>query len=535
MARNMSPSEFPRLIQEKLAARDAKIPLEWLLPENITRKANRDATASAFSLLDESDLLTKRERHITEEYDATALLAELTRGSLSSLEVTRAFCKRAAIAQQLVNALTEIFFEKAFARAKECDAYLAQHGKPMGPFHGLPVSLKDIFMVEGEFATLGFVSYLEKPPADHNSVIVDMLLEAGAVLYCKTNVPQTLMVVESENKVFGCTLNPQRLCLTAGGSSSGEGALLGFRGSPLGVGTDIGGSIRCPSMLNGCYGFKPTANRLPMSGQQSLSRKGSPGIISSIGPHALSARDLTLFCKSVIQSSPWKQDPKALYMPWKEVQKKKLKIGLWMGVPEMPLTSSVARILRTACDALAGLGHTIVPVTTPEGAGFTALLTTATLSFSLDPNRTILKHVLDGNEELTPGVAAMQALMTPPEPISLDDVWAVNVSRESFRSAWHKILVDVDVLICPGSDKPGARHGTFGAPFYTVIWNLLDCPASVLPFSKVDGRIDTSSEVSGDIDVMDGIAGSLQVVGWTGMDEEVLMATEVISEALSAH
>lgn len=155
-------------------------------------------------------------------------------------------------------------------------------------------------MVKGEAATLGFVSYLAKPLAEENSVMVDMLLEAGAVLYCKTNVPQTLFVCisshcntsvtnveqmcEGMNNVFGCTLNPHKLSLTPSGSSSGEGALVGFRGSPLGVGSDIGGSVRAPSLCCGAFGFKPTVDRLPWGGQQHLIPKGWPGVLPSLGP-----------------------------------------------------------------------------------------------------------------------------------------------------------------------------------------------------------------------------------------------------------
>lgn len=129
-------------------------------------------------------------------------------------------------------------------------------GQLAGPLHGLPISLKDSFQVAGTQATLGIVSFLDEV-SDSNSAIVDILLELGAVLYVKTNVPQTLGVcsrpiyyamqltyaqtVDSENNVFGRTLNPWNTMLTPGGSSGGEGALVAFQGSPLSVGTDLGG------------------------------------------------------------------------------------------------------------------------------------------------------------------------------------------------------------------------------------------------------------------------------------------------------
>jgi amidase len=98
----MSTQDWNTLIRQKRALRDSRIPLEWRLPESITSRANRDSSVSAFSLLDETAILTEQERAITGDYDATALLDMLATGTLSSLSVTVAFCKRAAIAHQLV-------------------------------------------------------------------------------------------------------------------------------------------------------------------------------------------------------------------------------------------------------------------------------------------------------------------------------------------------------------------------------------------------------------------------------------------------
>lgn len=129
------------------------------------------------------------------------------------------------------------------------DAHLASGEQPLGPLHGVPVSLKDTFKVRGYDASIGIAALAFKP-ATENSVLVDCLLSAGAVLYCKTNVPQTLMALDSHNNVFGRTINPLNTAVTAGGSSGGEGALIAMRGSILGVGTDVGGSIRIPAMCD---------------------------------------------------------------------------------------------------------------------------------------------------------------------------------------------------------------------------------------------------------------------------------------------
>ncbi|KAJ4258375.1 hypothetical protein NW757_002942 [Fusarium falciforme] len=530
----MSKPDWNALIQAKRAARDSRIPAEWRLDSSITGQARRDNPISAFDLLNQTNLLTKRERGITEKYDATSLLAQLASGALSSFEVTMAFCKRAAIAQQLINPLTEIFFDKALERAKELDAYLAREGKPKGPFHGLPISLKDMWMVKGEAATLGFVAYLPKPVAEENSPIVDILLDGGAVLYCKTNVPQGLFSMEGENNVFGVTLNPHKLTLGAAGSSTGEGALVGFRGSPLGLGTDIGGSIRSPSLVSGAYGFKPTANRIPFSGQQFHFPKGWPGILPSAGPHANSAQDLTYFCKAIIGSDSWRKDDSALAVPWADVPKKKLTIGYWEGSPQTPVFPPILRALRKAAEALKAAGHEIVPLSTPEGGGTLDCAGIYTHSLGFDTNATLMQFLDDAEEEILPGMKDLKEAMAGAPKSTLEDVWQFHGDRGDYRQAWHAKWAEtgMDVLLCPAHQGTGMPHNAYGLPVYTMIWNLLDCPASVIPFLKASKMIDTDEVEGYDADALDGAPAHVQVVGWTLRDEEVLMATEVIDEVL---
>lgn len=158
-----------------------------------------------------------------------------------------------------MNCLTEIFVERALARAAELDDALKKTGKVVGPLHGLPISLKDQICIKGLETTMGYVSWIGKY-AEKNAVLVDILEECGAVPFVRTNVPQTLMVSrtysvskpvtliriqwpETFNNIFGRTTNPYNRSLTSGGSSGGEGALVALKGSPLGVGSDIGGYV----------------------------------------------------------------------------------------------------------------------------------------------------------------------------------------------------------------------------------------------------------------------------------------------------
>ena len=172
--------------------------------------------------------------------------------------------------------MLEIFFDAAIEDARRLDKYYAQHNAPVGPLHGLPVSLKDQFHVKGVETSMGYVGWIgtfqgEKGTGRekvYESEMVKELRGMGAVLYCKTSVPHTLMAGETVNNITGYTWNPKNRHLSCGGSSGGEGALISLKGSPVGFGTDIGGSIRIPAAFNGLYGLRPSSGRLPYEGEK---------------------------------------------------------------------------------------------------------------------------------------------------------------------------------------------------------------------------------------------------------------------------
>ncbi|RAL01881.1 amidase [Aspergillus ibericus CBS 121593] len=527
------------LIADKLKDRASRIPPDWILSENILTQINENTDLSAFDILRKHRLLTKEEIRITESYDAQNLHRDIIEGRLTSLQVCKSFCKRAAIAQQLTNCATEIFFAEAFERARFLDYYLNKYNRPFGPFHGLPISVKDSFNVKGQATTIGFVSFLKKPLAAENSPLVDILLANGAILYLKTNIPQTLLTLDSVNNVFGRTLNPHKLSLGAGGSSGGEGALVALRGSILGVGTDIGGSIRAPSLCNGTYGFKPTADRMPHGKVELGDRPGTPGFVSAVGPLANNASDLTFFCRTVLSSEPWRLDPTALGIGWRHVSpKKRLSIGVYMGDKDFPLSPPVKRALKSAHAALEAAGHAVHLVT--NAPSFHDGLKLAARYFLFDGKQTLLQHVLEGDEQPIKALeytspATLAGVQDP--TFTLDDVWDANSSliayREKMAEVWRHYKLDV--LMCPGHYSTAGPHDTYGPPVYTVIWNLLNFPASIIPYLKADKSLDSEICDGYDADVVHGAPTAIQIVGWKFQDEEVLMATEVIDKILRDH
>jgi amidase len=197
--------------------------------------------------------------------------------------------------------------------------------------HGVPVSLKDQFHVKDVETTMGYVGWIgtfegkkgTQKERVFESEMVRELRNMGAVLYCKTSVPHTLMCPETVNNIIEYTWNPKNRNLSSGGSSGGEGALISLRGSPLGFGTDIGGSIRIPAAFNGIYGLKPSSGRLPYEGMAN-SIDGQNSILSVVGPLATSIPALRLAAKGMLAQQPWLHDPLVHPLPWRDDEERQI-------------------------------------------------------------------------------------------------------------------------------------------------------------------------------------------------------------------
>uniref|UniRef100_H2Z7Q9 Amidase domain-containing protein n=1 Tax=Ciona savignyi TaxID=51511 RepID=H2Z7Q9_CIOSA len=182
--------------------------------------------------------------------------------------------------------------------------------------YALPVSLKECIMTKGMDSTIGYTSLIGKPALD-DSVIVKVLKSCGAVPFVKTNLVQSMQSFESGNPIFGVTGNPHNVDFTPGGSSSGEGSLIGSGGSPLGFGTDIGGSIRAPAHLSGCCGLKPTKGRLSNLGLQG-SLPGQSCLFASIGPMAPNVDTLVLAMRALACPLMFELDQNLPPLPFNE-------------------------------------------------------------------------------------------------------------------------------------------------------------------------------------------------------------------------
>jgi amidase len=463
----------------------AAIPSAWIIrPTLLTPDSLGPGSGTNVMELDiprRSGILSSSELAITENFTAKELLARLAAGEVTSEEVTIAFSKRAAIAQQLTNCLTETFFDRALQRAKFLDEYLKTKKKPVGPLHGLPISLKDTFNYEGIPSTIGYISFLKHPPATENSALVDILLDQGAVLYVKTNLPQTIMTADTENNIFGRTLNPLNLSLTAGGSSGGEGALVAFRGSPLGVGTDIGGSIRMPASCCGIYGFKPTSNRIPYAGQKSQTVRGYTPILACAGPLCTSFDDVDLFMEAVIGAKAHDYDGAVDGVPWRPIapgegQEEKLTIGVLAEDPMFPLHPPIRRALSDAAAKLEAAGHRIVHILQEPKYSTSTSYDLISKYFAVDPTSMILQNIKDGGEPMVRSVAQKSLFGTskPRNDTTVLELGALNRQRDAIIDEWRKVWVKnkLDVLLAPPSQNTAVEHDTYNVVPYTKMWNL---------------------------------------------------------------
>ncbi|KAI8171871.1 Acetamidase [Colletotrichum sp. SAR 10_70] len=384
---------WQELVSKKKQQLVGAIPEKWKLHVSLVRELT-EANEGRLLELDparRSGVLDDVELDITESYSAVELVNKMALGRLTATQVVTAFCKRAAVAQQL-----------------------------------------DTFKVVGLDATAGFVNGLN---------------------------------------------------LNAGGSSGGEGALVAFRGSPMGVGTDIAGSIRIPAMCCRNYGFKPTNHRVPYGNQSEGVILSLPGPFPSAGPIASTMEDLQLFMSAIINQRPSTYDATALDLPWrKPAVGQSLRLGVLEEDPAWPLHPPVRRAFKDAINALSVAGHEVVRLPYDYERSVDLGLRLSYQFFELaHPPEEDLEAVL-GEPLVKAAAARMHPFTAKPRPVPKDlaEPWHhlddLDAARAKFAETWHRTWFDhkLDAIVAPGADKTAVPHDTYGLMPYTVVFNLLD-------------------------------------------------------------
>ena len=219
---------------------------------------------------------------------ATALAEAIRAGQVSSEEVVTAYLRRIDEVNPAINAVVQVTAERARVEAREADVALGR-GEIRGPFHGVPFTVKDIFDVAGVVSAAGLEERATHIPG--RDAVVARMRGTGAILLGKTNCPPGGTGVVTDNPVYGATRNPYVLDCSPSGSSGGEAAAIAAGASPLGLGSDSGGSIRTPAHYCGIAALRPTIGRVPNTGAFELPR-GLADPRSQIGPMSRWVEDL---------------------------------------------------------------------------------------------------------------------------------------------------------------------------------------------------------------------------------------------------
>jgi amidase len=278
---------------------------------------------------------------------------------ISSTELVLSCINQIESVNPKINAVVQFSPEKALLEAKEKDNLISKN-KILGPLHGIPFTLKDVYNTKGDIVTAGCLG-LKDNIAQEDASIVKRLKKAGAILIGKTNTPELENAADTDNLVYGKTSNPYNQKYSSGGSSGGGAAIVSACGSVFDVGADTGGSLRIPAHYCGITTVRPTMHRIPSSGLVYGLRTGVSGSFTTEGPLCRHVEDLPLLL-SILQG-PDGIDPKAIYSPLSPMDNvflSKLKIA-YFNQNEIIETSFETKIaIKNACDALASAGAKIV-------------------------------------------------------------------------------------------------------------------------------------------------------------------------------
>ncbi len=368
-----------------------------------------------------------------------------------------------------------------------------QQGNPLGPLHGVPITIKSSIDVRGLPCEAGTKLRAGNVP-DRDAPLVARLKAAGAIILGNTNVPELLMAYETDNLLYGRTNNPWDLERTPGGSSGGEAAAIAAGCSAGGVGSDGGGSIRVPAHFSGICGLKPTPGRIPATGHF----PGSVGPFTQlgvVGPMARTIGDLQIMFE--VMAGPDDGDvrsaPVSVRRPDKEALLRQVRIGYFEDDGIAPVTVETREAVRKAAKSLQDQGFTVEPFR-PEGLEHARELWW--LFFGLTGGK-LLGPMLEGHEaELSPILREFVGIVNASPALTLDRLLTAWIERDQCKIRLLEQMREYPVLLCPVCSVPAFRHGErkweidgkqveyLDSMRYTQWFNLMGNPGVVVPVGR---------------------------------------------------
>ena len=412
--------------------------------------------------------------------------------------------------------------EGASRQARLADEAVSSRA-PLGPLHGVPITIKSSIDVAGLRCEAGTrLRQGHIPIAD--APLVSRLKSAGAIVLGNTAVPEFLMAWETDNALYGRTNSPWDLERTPGGSSGGEAAAIAACCSAGGIGSDGGGSIRVPAHFSGICGLKPTPGRVPATGHFPAS-VGPFSLLGVVGPMARTVRDLQLLFDVI--AGPDNGDPNAAPVtlrPPDAGSLRNLRVGYFEEDGLAPVTEETRAAVRQAVQALREDGFTVEPFR-PEGLDEALRLWRVLF---IDGVSVLLRQGYNGREsEMYSIVREVLALSAKNPPLTLETLLATLFGRDVVRSRFLDQMDRYAILLCPVSCGPAFRHGERSWTIdgkaveypdcfsYSQYFNLLGNPAAVVPIGRSP----------------EGLPIGVQIVGRPWEEERVLAVAAHVERA----
>ena len=392
---------------------------------------------------------------------AAELSRMIQRKEIGSAELLEHFLARMEAHNPALNAIIATDLERARATAKQADEALAR-GEIWGPLHGLPVTVKDAFELEGVASTNGAPVHKAYVPAQDADAIARMR-RAGAVIFGKTNVPYLSGDLQSYNEIYGTTNNPWNLALTPGGSSGGSAASLAAGMTGLEIGSDIGGSIRTPAHFCGVYGHKPSFGIVPKRGAISLETGLlAEADLSVIGPMGRSTEDLSLLLELIADpidpaASCWHLD----LPPARAKAPGELRLAVWVEDPFCEIDIESAKLIHAAADRLEAEGARVDREARPEMslAEITEIyLMLLHANIAARMPEAIKTRFRDTAASLPAEDKSHQALQARGATLSYADWLYWNERRAQMRAMWERFFTRYDAVLAPVLMRPAFPH-----------------------------------------------------------------------------
>jgi fatty acid amide hydrolase len=501
---------------------------------------------------------------------AGELASLIARGEISSAEAVEAHITQIERVNPALNAVVVKRYDAARAEARAADARRAR-GESLGALHGVPITVKETLDLAGTPASFGLPSQASRR-ADRDEMHVARMRSAGAIVLGKTNIAQLLLYFESDNPVYGRTNNPWDAERTPGGSSGGEAAIIAAGGSPLGMGTDLGGSVRVPAAFCGIASFKPTAGRTPDMGRYSVPF-GQRAIASQVGVLARTAADVALGVEVVNGGrNPAVEPPMPLGDPG-AVDVSRLRIAYYTDDGTFMVAPAVRRAVREAANALRSQGAQVTAWSPPDvGHAMELFLGILTADggqgmvemLGRDKRDPRIAMLLMMGQRSRPTLAALGGLLRLLGQRGLaaslgsfghrdtHHYWSLVEAQIEYQRRFAEALDrdeggPFDLILAPVCALPAFRHGSsrelMTAGGYTTLYNVLGYPAGVVPFTRVRAGEEVGRAPSRDMveqaayTVEQGSVGlpvGVQVIARPWRDHLALAAMRAIEDAARA-